>query len=85
MVEGSVRPEPYLSGGITSAIDRGPIRIPEGQLYVMGDNRAPLASQDSRRFGPIEAGSVLGRVPLVLWPPLRRDDGWSFGLRRLGI
>jgi signal peptidase I len=38
VVEGAPRPEPYLAGGITSAIDRGPLRIPNGQLYVMGDN-----------------------------------------------
>lgn len=85
LVGGVARPEPYLAGGITSTIDRDPLLIPEGQLYVMGDNRAPLASQDSRRFGPIDASSILGRVPVVLWPPLRRDaGGWTLGVRRLG-
>jgi signal peptidase I len=40
--------------------------ITDGQLFVMGDHRS--ASQDSRHFGPIEVGHVVGRAWLRYWP-----------------
>ncbi|MDR2957793.1 MAG: signal peptidase I [Coriobacteriales bacterium] len=43
-----------------------PYRIPEGQIWVMGDNRTD--SLDSRYFGTIDERSVSGRSILVLWP-----------------
>ena len=40
--------------------------ITDGQLMVMGDNRQNSA--DSRAFGPIEVGHVIGRAWLRYWP-----------------
>ncbi len=40
--------------------------VPEGDLFVMGDHRE--ASADSRNFGPIEIGHVIGRAWLRYWP-----------------
>jgi nickel-type superoxide dismutase maturation protease len=40
-----------------------------GDLVVAGDN--PAASTDSRAFGPVPAGAVLGRVAWRYWPPSR--------------
>jgi signal peptidase I len=40
--------------------------IPEGELFLMGDHRSNSA--DSRMFGPVEAGQVIGRAWLRYWP-----------------
>jgi signal peptidase I len=40
--------------------------IPAGELFLMGDHRANSA--DSRMFGPVEAGQVIGRAWLRYWP-----------------
>jgi signal peptidase I len=40
--------------------------VPEGKLFVLGDNR--LGSWDSRQFGFISATQVVGKVDLRYWP-----------------
>ena len=57
--------EPYLPTGLRTE-DFDPVTVPEGKLFVLGDNRG--SSFDSRRFGPIERSSVVGRVVVKVWP-----------------
>jgi signal peptidase I len=64
--------EPYTyanDAGIqepTDAADQTRWVVPEGQLFVMGDHRK--RSADSRVFGPISSGDVVGRAFLRYWP-----------------
>lgn len=52
--------EPYvLESGVTEMRHR--ITVPEGYIFVLGDNRA--GSYDSIDFGPAKMSSVLGVVP----------------------
>jgi signal peptidase I len=59
--------EPYIDA-VTP--DFGPTTVGPNYLFVMGDNRHPLASMDSRdpHVGMIAIKSIKGRVDFVLYP-----------------
>jgi signal peptidase I len=58
--------EPYVRGTTQTF---GPIAVPPGRYFVMGDNRAE--SEDSRIWGPVPRGQLIGRAFGLVWPPLR--------------
>ncbi|CEG26035.1 signal peptidase I [Bacillus sp. B-jedd] len=55
-----------LTGTFTLEELTGEMMVPDGMLFVMGDNR--LESWDSRHFGFIPAKEVVGKVNLLYWP-----------------
>jgi len=57
--------EPYLDQATTDAI--GPVRLEEGEYYVLGDNRGN--SSDSRAYGPLDQDRIVGRAWFTYWPP----------------
>lgn len=69
-VDGAALDEPYVEDdspldeppnpGSCLARRFGPVAVPEGSVFVAGDNR--LASNDSRCLGPIPASSVFAVV-----------------------
>ncbi|MBS3966033.1 MAG: signal peptidase I [Truepera sp.] len=81
-LNGEVLVEPYLAELGSSNLAE--ITVPKGHVFVLGDQRGPFGSVDSRRFGPIPLESLSGRTTVVIWPLLVRDNGqWRLNLRLL--
>jgi signal peptidase I len=55
--------EPYKS---SHQDDFGPQQIPADRYFMMGDNRAD--SDDSRNWGPVTRGQIIGRAFMTYWP-----------------
>jgi signal peptidase I len=76
-VNGRLLAEPYLPHNdplgppIPDASSQHPYRVPPGEFYMLGDNRA--ISCDSRYWGPIKGSSIIGKAVLVWWHDDRPD------------
>lgn len=66
ILNGTPLQEDYIN--TPPAGDYEPISLWEDMLFVMGDNRIPRGSWDSRDFGPIPMDSVLGRASIIVLP-----------------
>lgn len=64
-VNGEPIDEPYVVYDDES--DFGPVTVPEGRLFFLGDNR-PNSSDSRRSLGFVEADQVVGRASVVIWP-----------------
>ncbi|HEY2602754.1 MAG TPA: signal peptidase I [Thermoleophilaceae bacterium] len=63
--------EPYIRPDPSCPICNEPreITIPPGHFFMMGDNRGQ--SDDSRDWGPVPKGWIIGKAFFTYWPPHR--------------
>lgn len=69
VVDGRRPVEPYTDPDAIDSVYFGPVTVPHGSVFVLGDNR--LNSKDSRRFGTVRNDRIIGRVRARVWPPSR--------------
>jgi signal peptidase I len=69
-VNNTILQENYINGNNTDVENQEycKMKVPEGFIYVLGDNRLPKMSNDSRSIGPVAASKVEGRAILRYWP-----------------
>lgn len=67
--------------GLTHRDNMKPFKVPEGKLFMMGDNRDH--SNDSRFWGFVDVSAVRGRAFMIYWSKIKEK---TFGIRwhRLG-
>lgn len=73
-VDGVALDEPYTRGLPSNSLSdvagsagiSYPYVVPEGTIWVMGDNRTN--SRDSRYFGPVDEDEVTSRALFIFWP-----------------
>jgi signal peptidase I len=81
-VNGVALEEPY----VVNADDRsfGPFEVPEGELFVLGDNR-PNSADSRFGLGYIEMDHVVGRAAFVLWPFDHAGGLGTYGIDEVDI
>ena len=73
-VDGVMLDEPYIGSTSTYSLSDSPgsagitypYTVPEGCLWVMGDNRTN--SSDSRYFGPVAESDITSHAIFIFWP-----------------
>lgn len=67
--------EEYTSSDFTETELQNEWKLENNEFFVMGDNRLPGKSLDSRYFGPIKKKSIDGIIKFRYWPINRLNGG----------
>lgn len=67
-INGEVYEEDYIYGESTQAINGSEWKLGKNEFFVMGDNRTPGGSTDSRVFGPVKLDQIKGKAIYRFYP-----------------
>lgn len=68
-VDGVVLEEDYIREPTRSRLDfQGPVTVPKGHVFVMGDNRNHSADSRYEKIGMVDVRSILGRAYFRVYP-----------------
>ena len=68
-VDGVLLDEPYINALTNRSSGMSfPLTVPEGSLFVMGDNRNESTDSRDTRLGTVDTRYVIGRAVLLLFP-----------------
>lgn len=77
MVNGVAIDEPYVIAGAVPSLKEGTWTVPEGRVFVMGDNRPNSAdsryNEGSDGGGMVPMSNIVGVANSIIWPA----DRWS--------
>jgi signal peptidase I len=71
-INGQRLEEPYLPPDDVTLPSQGQWTVPDGEFFVLGDNRAH--SSDSRSWGMLQMDKIIGKAWISYWPP----QTWGF-------
>jgi signal peptidase I len=75
-VDGKILDEPYINEPTREKLNfEGPVTIPEGFVFVMGDNRNDSTDSRDGRVGLIDTREILGRAYFVVIPGGASSEG----------
>ncbi|MDO5715418.1 MAG: signal peptidase I [Tissierellia bacterium] len=74
-IDGKKFEEDYISTEYTEIYVEDTWVLEEDEYFVLGDNRLPGKSLDSRFFGPIKKNTIDGIITLRYWPVSRLNGG----------
>lgn len=73
-INGEVLEEKYINGDYTNTYNGFEWKLGDREYFLMGDNRLPGKSKDSREFGPVDIDRIIGIAKFRFYP-----FGDSFG------